>query len=129
MTDDCLIASRRADLVELLTATVAPFPVCDDIPNVLAADLTIVVTWARTRWDQQWLHTYDVLVIPSGTDAPSFFAARDTATGQIMRQLNTAQGIDRPTATTRTVNVAGRSIELCAAITVTATDNPISTGA
>lgn len=122
----CDIAGRRADLVGLLTAACAPIPVCDDIPAALTGDTSIVVTWASTRFDVQWLHTFDVLVIPTDRHAPNFFAARDQVAGAVMTQLLAAQGVTKPTATTRTVLVAGQPIELCTAITVTATDNPIS---
>jgi hypothetical protein len=128
VSDQCNIAGRRAELVGLLTAACAPIPVCDDIPDLLTGDVSIVVTWAGTRWSDQWLHTFDVLVIPTDRSAPAFFAGRDAVLAQVLTQLNAAEGIGRPTAGTRTVPVAGTPIERCAVVTVTATDNPISTG-
>lgn len=128
MSDQCNIAGRRLELVGLLTAACAPVPVCDDIPDLLTGDVSIVVTWSGTRWADQWLHTYDVLIIPTDRHAAQFFTARDVVAAAVLTQLNAATGLGRPTATTRTVIVAGTPIELVAVVTITATDNPISNG-
>jgi hypothetical protein len=122
----CDIAGRRADLVGLLTAACHPTPVCDDIPNLITAPTTIVVTWAGTRWDAQWLHLFEVLVICTDRDSPTFFTNRDLHTAAVLGQLNAAQGVTRPKAGTRTVLVAGVAHELCSVVTVETTDNPVS---
>lgn len=126
MSDQCDIAGRRLELVDLLTAACAPVPVCDDIPDLLTGDVSIVVTWAGTRWAEQWIHTFEVLIIPTDRHSAQFFTARDQVAAAVLTQLNAADGLGRPTAATRTVIVAAQPLELCTVVTITATDNPIS---
>ena len=130
------IASRRADIVTaitaaLTTAAITGVPVCDDEPNTLAADRSIVVTWVSSVHDRtQWQHTYEVVVIPTNRDAAAFFTGRDQLTDLILDTLNTLTGVSRPTATTRTVTIgAGERTQdypLCSVIAVTATAQPTS---
>lgn len=128
MNGECLIAQRRLELVELIRAVAAPHEVCDDIPDVAAGDVAIVVTWVRTRWQDQWLHTFEILVVPTTRTAGSYFATRDLYAGRIMTTVNRTAGLDRPTATTRTVEIGGTPYQNATVITTTATDSPITTG-
>lgn len=130
------IDTRRADIVAAITAalssaSIAGVPVCDDEPDTLAADRSIVVTWVSSRYDGvQWLHTYEVLVIPTNRSAEAFFTGRDELVGIVLATLNNLAGVDRPTATTRTVTIGAgersQDYPLCGVVTTTATAQPTS---
>jgi hypothetical protein len=130
VSSECLIAQRRLELVALVQAVCAPHEVCDDIPDIAAGDVAIVVTWVRTRWvDHQWLHTYEVWIVPTVRTAGEFFATRDQYAGRVLTVLNAAQGLTRPEATTRTIEVGPTPYPNATVITIAATDGPISSGA
>lgn len=122
------IVARRTALRDLVAAAVAPIKVRDDIPDLSAEDVTIVVTWSGSRCETvQTKHTFEVWIISSPRLSPEHFAKRDAALDLALTAINTSQGFERPTASTRTLVIGPTDYPLSAVITTIATDAPVST--
>lgn len=121
-------ATRRAEVVAALEAAASAVTVCDDIPDALAATPAYVVTWLRTdTGPTQWVHTFEVLAVVTSQTAEPAHADRDDLVNRALAALAPLTGYGYPTAELRELELGGAKYPNCAVVTITATDNPVTT--
>lgn len=114
----------RAGVVDLCQDTEPDAVVYDDDPATIPEDVAVVVAWVGTvAGRDQWTHTLEVRCIATAEDA---HATADAIAVSLMVALNNAQGLGRPTAAPADITIGNTVYPRCPVITITATDQPIS---
>ena len=119
-------ATRRAALrTALATALGATVPVHDEATAAISDERFVVVSWLSTTVDRtQAVHTFTIECVATDADR---FATRDAICRTVMVTTNALEGFGRPSATTGLVTIGGQDYDRMAVVTITATDDPIST--
>lgn len=119
-------SARRAALRTALATALGPsVPVLDETTaEVVSHERFVVVRWERSTSNrEQTVHTYAIDCVATDADR---YATRDQIVNTVMVTTNQLQAFGRPDATIAAVAVGETVYERMATVTVTATDDPIS---
>lgn len=123
------ITDRRTRIRSIIDNAIGAGTATDELPDFDTRDVAVVVTWSGTDTGRdQWSHRFEIVIVPSATTSPAFHCDRDRMLDRILAALDAADGLGRPSASVRPVEIGGTVYGSAAVIAITATDHPITLG-